>query len=100
MRWLVAIPLLCLMVIFALSNTQPVALELFPFGQLPFDVPLSVMIITAMGLGFFLGGLRLWGAALRHRRAARRAEETVRLLEAKHQELKARSPGLPVAFRG
>jgi uncharacterized integral membrane protein len=91
LRWTVGIPLLMLMVAFALSNTEPVRLGLFPLGQLPFDVPLSVVILAAMGLGFFLGGLRVWIAASRHRRAARRAEEAVRLLEAKHQELKSRT---------
>jgi len=92
-RWVVGIPLLLLMVAFALSNSDPVRLGLFPLGYLPFELPLSVVILAAMGLGFFLGGLRLWFTALRHRRAARRAEHAVRLLEAKHQELKARPAG-------
>jgi uncharacterized integral membrane protein len=90
-RWIVGIPLLVLMVDFVLSNRDPVRLGLFPLGQLPFDVPVSVAILAAMGLGFFLGGLRLWFASLRHRRAARRAEEAMRLLEVKHQELRART---------
>jgi putative membrane protein len=92
-RWIVGVPLLLLMVVFALSNREPVPLGLFPLGRLPFEVPLSVVVLAAMGLGFFLGGLRVWFSALRHRRAARRAEETVRLLEAKNQELKARRSG-------
>jgi putative membrane protein len=98
-RWIVGVPLLLLMVLFALSNSEPVPLRLFPLGALPFEVPLSVAILGAMGLGFFLGGLRLWFTALGHRRAARRAEAAVRLLEAKHQELTARSaaPALPHA---
>jgi uncharacterized integral membrane protein len=92
-RWIVGVPLLLLMVVFALSNTEPVRLGLFPLGRLPFDLPLSVAILAALGLGFFLGGLRLWFTALHHRRAARRAEEAVRLLEAKHRELTARASG-------
>ncbi len=90
-RWIVGVPLLLLMVLFALSNREPVQLGLFPLGRLPFEVPLSVAILVAMGTGFFLGGLRLWFTALHHRRAARRAEAAVRLLEAKHQELKTRA---------
>jgi putative membrane protein len=95
-RWIVGVPLLLLMVLFALSNREPVQLGLFPLGRLPFDLPLSVAILLAMGLGFFLGGLRLWVIGLQHRRAARRAEAAVRLLEAKHQALQARAsaPGL------
>lgn len=90
LRWVVGVPLLLLMVLFALSNRDPVSLGLFPLGRLPFEVPLSVVVLAAMGFGWFLGGLRLWFTALHHRRAARRAEEAVRLLEARHQELKAR----------
>jgi uncharacterized integral membrane protein len=96
-RWIVGVPLLVLMVLFALSNTEPVRLGLFPLGHLPFEIPASVAILGAMGIGFFLGGLRLWFTALHHRRAARRAEEAVRLLEAKHQELRARLPMTPGA---
>jgi lipopolysaccharide assembly protein A len=93
-RWVVGVPLLLLMVLFALSNTEPVRLALFPLGGLPFDLPLSVALLAAMGFGFFLGGLWVWFTALRHRRAARRAEAEVRLLEARHQELKSR-PAAP-----
>lgn len=99
-RWIVGIPLLLLMVLFALSNTGPVPLGLFPLGRLPFEVPLSVVILAAMGLGFFLGGLRVWFTALHHRRAARRAEEAVRLLEARHQELRASAPGPALTHAG
>jgi len=92
LRWIIGIPLLLLMILFALSNTDPVRLGLFPTDY-SIEVPLSVAILTAMGIGFFLGGLRLWFTALHHRRAARRAQDAVRLLEAKHQELKSRSSG-------
>ncbi len=92
-RWIIGVPLLVLMVLFALSNREPLRLELFPLGALPFDVPASVAILGAMAIGFFLGGLRLWFTALHHRRAARRAEDAMRVLEARHQELRARLDG-------
>ena len=99
-RWFVGVPLLLVMVVFALSNREPVPLAFFPLGRLPFEVPLSVVVLAAMGLGFFLGGLRLWFTALRHRRAARRAEQTVRLLEARHQELRAPTSGPGMTHTG
>jgi uncharacterized integral membrane protein len=99
-RWVVGVPLLLLMVLFALSNTEPVSLGLFPLGHLPFELPLSFVILAALGLGWFLGGLRLWFTAIAHRRAARRAEEAVRLLEARHQEMKAREAGSALAHPG
>ncbi len=97
-RWIIGIPLLLVMVLFALSNSEPVPLGLFPLGRLPFQVPLSIVVLGALGVGFFLGGLRLWFTVLHHRRAARRAEEAVRLLEAKHQEL-SRTALFPGAHR-
>jgi lipopolysaccharide assembly protein A len=90
-RCVIGVPLLLLLILFALSNTDPVRLELFPLGSLPFDVPLSLAILLAMGIGFCLGGLRLWFTALHDRRVARRAGEAVRLLEAKQRELKSRA---------
>jgi lipopolysaccharide assembly protein A len=102
-RWVIGVPLLLIMVVFALSNRQLVSLEFFPLGRLPFELPLSVAILVATAVGFFLGGLRVRIAELRHRRAARRAEHEVRLMEAKHEELKARSArvgGTEVASHG
>jgi uncharacterized integral membrane protein len=89
-RWVLGGLVLALLILFALSNTQEVELGLFPTG-LAVGMPLSVAILGAMGIGFFLGGLVVWFTSLRHRRAARRAHAAVRLLEAKHQELTART---------
>jgi putative membrane protein len=97
-RWLIGIPLLVIMVLFALSNRDPVQLGLFPLGKIP-GIPLSVVVLATLGIGYFLGGLRVRIAELRHRRAARRAQEAVRLLEAKHQEVRL-PPGSGVASRG
>jgi len=45
-----------------------------------------------MALAFLLGGVLVWASELAQRRRARRAEQTVRLLEAQMQDLKARLP--------
>ena len=87
-RLLFGIPLLLIMILFALSNREPVQLGLFP-TDFSIEVPLSVALLIAMGLGFFLGGLLVWFTALRHRREARHAAETVRVMEAKQQERRA-----------
>ncbi len=66
-----------------------------PLGLWPtdysIDVPLSVAILVALGVGFLLGALVVWFSALTHRRRARRAERKVRLLEAHVDSLKART---------
>jgi uncharacterized integral membrane protein len=90
-RSLIAIILCVPLAVFALSNTQIVALGLWP-TDLVLDVPLSLAILGGMAVAFLVGGLVVWLAELGQRRRARRAERTVRLLQAKVQELEARGP--------
>lgn len=91
MRLLIALPLLLLLVLFALSNRQPVRLGLWPTDY-ALELPLSLAVIGGMAVAFLAGGLLVWLSALAQRRRARQAEQTVRLLEAQVQELKARLP--------
>lgn len=91
MRLLIALPLLLLMVLFALSNRQPVPLKFWPTDY-SLVLPLSLAVLGGMAMAFLAGGLLVWVSALTQRRRARRAEQTVRLLEAQVQELKARLP--------
>jgi putative membrane protein len=94
MRLLIALPLLLLLVLFALSNTAPVRLGLWP-SDYSMQIPLSLAILGAMAIAFLVGGVTVWVSELAQRRRARRAEQTVRLLEAQVQELKARLPPVP-----
>ncbi|MDA8049994.1 MAG: LapA family protein [Rhodospirillales bacterium] len=80
MRLLLATPFLLLLVLFALSNTEPVALGLWP-TDLGFRLPLSLAVLGAMAIAFLAGGLLVWSEALRQRRRAKRAEASARLLE-------------------
>ena len=91
MRLLLLLPVLLLLVLFALSNTAPVQLGLWPTDLL-LEAPLSLAILVAMGVAFLLGGLLVWVAELGQRRRARRAEHAVRRLEAELLELKSRLP--------
>lgn len=89
MRLLVAVPLLLLLVLFALSNTEPVRIRLWP-TDLAAEVPLSLAVLVGMGAAFLLGGLLVWLSALAQRSRARRAEAQVRILDEQMAELKAR----------
>jgi uncharacterized integral membrane protein len=89
MRLLIALPLLLLLVLFALSNQEPVPLRFWPTDY-SLVLPLSFAVIGGMAVAFLVGALLVWVSALAQRRRARRAEQTVRLLEAQVQELKAR----------
>jgi uncharacterized integral membrane protein len=94
MRLLIALPLLLIMVLFALSNTAPVRLHLWPTDY-ALELPLSLAVLGAMAIAFLVGGASAWLSELAQRRRARRAEHAVRLLEAQVQELKARLPQAP-----
>jgi uncharacterized integral membrane protein len=94
MRLLIGLPLLILLVLFALSNTTPVRLGLWP-SDYTVQLPLSLTVLVAMAIAFLAGCVTVWVSELAQRRRARRAEQTVRLLEAQVQELKARLPQSP-----
>ena len=95
-RLLIVAPLLLLLVLFALSNTQPIRIGLWP-TDVTVEPPLSVAVLVAMAAAFLLGALMLWSEAFAARRRVRRAEYAQRLLEAQVQELRARvnGPALP-----
>jgi uncharacterized integral membrane protein len=88
LRFLLLLPFLVLLVAFALSNPQPVPLGLWP-TDFTVEVPVSLAILAASGLFFFLGALFVWFGTVAARNRHRRAERRAAALEA---ELKAQSP--------
>jgi lipopolysaccharide assembly protein A len=95
LRLLVAAIFLLVLVVFALSNRQPVAIGFWP-TDLRWDVPLSIAVLVAAAVALLLGAAMVWISELGQRRRARRAEATVRLLEEQVQELKARLQPMPM----
>ena len=98
MRVLLAVPLLLILVVFALSNKQVVRLGLWPTDILV-DVPVSLAVLGVAGLFFIAGAAMTWGAALALGSRARRAEANVRRLEAQMEAMRAR-PVLTLAPPG
>ena len=88
-RIVLAAPLLFLLVLFALSNPQPVRLGIWP-TDFAIEMPLSIAILVAMALAFLLGAAMLWFAAVGARGRARRAEREKRMLDGQVRELQAR----------
>jgi len=89
LRWLIGALFLLLLVVFTLSNRQPVSIGLWP-TDIRWDVPLSLAVLVAAAVALVLGAAMVWISELGQRRRARRAEAAVRLLEEQVQELKAR----------
>lgn len=91
LRLLISLLILLVLVLFALSNTGPVQIGIWPTG-LSLHAPLSLVVLGGMAIAFLLGGVLVWFSELGQRRRARRAERTIRMLEVQVQELKARVP--------
>jgi len=89
MRALLAIPLMVILVVFALSNKQVVQLGLWPTDIL-IDLPVSLAVLGIAGLFFLFGALVAWSGTVAERSRARRAEATVRQLEAQLASLRSR----------
>jgi uncharacterized integral membrane protein len=81
--WIITIPVSVIVVVFAVMNRQPVALNLWP---LPWDVgaPLFMLTLAAILFGFLLGVAVMWFSTAKQRRRLREAK---RALDAAHSEL-------------
>jgi uncharacterized integral membrane protein len=91
LRILLLLPFLVLLVVFALSNPQPVKLGIWPTDY-SIEVPVSIAILTASGLFFFLGALFVWFGAIAARSRHRRAERRAATLEAELRNHTAPAP--------
>ncbi len=94
MRLLIAVPVLLLLVLFALSNKQVVQLGLWP-TDISIDAPVSVAVLVASGVFFVVGALMTWGGTLALRTRARRAEMAVTQLQAQLRTMKTRPAPAP-----
>jgi len=91
LRLIIGLPLVLLLVLFALSNAEPVRIGIWPTDY-SLETPLSIAVLTGAAIAFLLGGLLVWINELGQRRRARRAEDMVRMLEERVEELRAQLP--------
>lgn len=59
LTWLLVLPALLAVVVFALNNKVPIALDLWPSGYVV-EMPAFLALFIALGLGVVLGGLVAW----------------------------------------
>lgn len=92
MRWIIFLPFAAIVVLFALSNRQPVDLRLWPF-DLVWQAPLSVAVLGAAAVAFLIGAGIVWLSGMpqrsRSRASIRRAEVLQRELDAIHARERA-----------
>lgn len=99
MRWLLILPLLVLLVLFALSNREAVALRLWPF-DLSLAAPVGVAMLVLAAVGFLLGAFVAWAASFGARRRAWRVERAAKALEAELAAMRARDAAAAAAAAG
>ncbi len=99
LRLIPALILILILAIFALSNRQDVTLGFWPTDYTT-QAPLAVAILVGMAGAFILGAAIVWLDKLGLRRRARRAEASVRRLQAQLSEAEARRTPPAYAGRG
>jgi uncharacterized integral membrane protein len=90
-RAFVSAIVMVLAVVFAVENRQPVQLVWSPFSD-PVSVPLFLVGLGSLGIGFIAGAMLLWLRGLSGRLALRRQRRRIEALE---RDLEATS-GTPV----
>ena len=80
MRWVLFVPLLILLALFALSNQQEVEIRLWPF-DIAWVSSLGIAVLILSAVAFLVGAGIAWASALPVRRRAARIEQAARLLE-------------------
>ena len=88
---LIAIPVLIVLALFAVSNRQPVTVGFWP-TDFSIMVPFAGAVLAVAAFTFLVGGFIVWVTDLRVRRRARRAEARVEVLEEEVRALRARLP--------
>lgn len=86
--WIVTAPIVLVVILFSVSNLEPVTLHLWP---LPFDLTIGIWLLALILLfvGFLLGAIVTWIGDRSRRRESRQLARRVRELE---QSLAARTP--------
>lgn len=96
--WFVTAALALILIIFAVSNREEVAIGFWPF-ELERPWPLYLVVLLALLIGFLLGEIVAWMNGRRWRREARararRIEALERELAATHSRLTAASRPVP-----
>ena len=89
MRWMLFVPLVLVLALFAHSNPQDVELRLWPF-DVSWLVPLGTALLILAAVGFLFGAVLVWATSLPLRRRAARLQHAATLLEGELATYKAR----------
>lgn len=96
--WIVTIPIAILVVLFAVVNRGPVALNLWPFPW-EIEAPLFLFTLGAIVFGFLFGALASWVSAGATRVKLRQAQRDLAQAQGELAALKRAQPVPPVVVR-
>jgi uncharacterized integral membrane protein len=82
--WIVTLPLIAIVALFAVDNRQAIELDLWPLPWALPPVPLFLLTLLLVLFGFLLGVLVMWFTGAKHRRNSR---QTRRELDEAKMEL-------------
>jgi len=89
--WIVSIPLTVVAVVFAVANRGKAAIDLWPL-DMTVDIPLYLIVLVSLFVGFLLGGIVAWISAGSARGRARSALYRAEQLERENARLRQAPP--------
>jgi uncharacterized integral membrane protein len=97
--WWIALALVAVvLILFAISNRETVSVELWPLPAV-FEMPLYLMVLGTLLIGFVVGELVAWVGSWRWRREARRSRDRIAMLEHELAAERARPIAAPETVR-
>lgn len=96
LSWIFTLPITVIVVLFAVTNRSPATLSFWP---LPWavDLPIYLIILGSLFIGFLLGAVAAWASGSRRRRYARQLAEQVRAQNQQILELQRRQQAAEAA---
>ncbi len=88
LNWLITLPIVVILAVFAVNNRARVDFDLWPAG-LTVGVPLYLTVLGAIFVGFLAGGTVVWISSAPLRRTVRRQRRQVSELEREVKKLQA-----------
>jgi len=89
--WIVSIPLMVLAVVFAVANRGMATIDLWPL-DMTLLVPMYLVVLVPLLVGFLLGGIVAWISAGSARGKARHALYRAEQLERENARLRSKPP--------
>jgi uncharacterized integral membrane protein len=88
--WIVLALVALVLILFAVSNRESVTLSFWLLPGAAIEMPLYLLVLGTLVIGFVLGQLVTWIAGWRWRREARRSRDRIAVLESELAAERAR----------